>query len=146
MVQRLARWIGILGACSVTACLGGVPPSPIEPSDPQRIVELSEDQLDATGQSLTRYRGEPPVDIWPYVAAIEPWSPDLATGVPAQVYRNGSGTFLHVLVRSADEVSFQVLVIDAMRSEIRGHRRIRPTERYGMQPPRSVQRSAGRLR
>ena len=126
-------WMGILGACALTSCLGGVSARRMQPSEPERVIELSDDQLDATGQSLTRYRGEPRVDIWPYVAAIEPQSPDLATGTPAQIYRNGSGTFLHVLVRGADQVSFQVLVIDVMREQILGHRRIRPTERYGMQ-------------
>lgn len=99
---------------------------------------LSREQFLATfGEPMSRAgEGEqPPFDFWPDFDAI-PSSDfeghDCSGGEVEAVYRDPSGRFEHVLVRSDDRNVFMVLVLDRPALAAYGHRLLDLNREYGL--------------
>jgi hypothetical protein len=75
------------------------------------------------------------IDIWPYVAAIpasELNGHATVTGVIEHAYRNGAGTFDHVLVLTKTKNTYLVVVVDLVADRIHGHRILDLKAEYGL--------------
>jgi hypothetical protein len=75
------------------------------------------------------------IDIWPYVASIPATDlsgEDILDGRVAHVYRNADGTCDHVLVLTATQNVFLVVVVDLTRDCIVGHHLLDLNREYGL--------------
>lgn len=72
------------------------------------------------------------IDIWPYVATIpsSELSGNVVDGSVEHVYRNGNGTFDHVLVVTRTKNVFLAVVIDLARDAIYGHHLLDLNQEY----------------
>lgn len=76
------------------------------------------------------------IDIWPYVAAI--LTCDLAhhtiiDGCAERVYRNGDGTFDHVLVPTMTRNAYLAVVVDLVQDSVMGHYLLNLNREYGLE-------------
>ena len=78
----------------------------------------------------------PAVDIWHYVGQLTKDKEVLEYVYNNQliemVYRNGTGTFDHVLLPTNNSDTFVVIVVDLEQKKIIGHRRLDLNEEYGL--------------
>jgi hypothetical protein len=75
------------------------------------------------------------IDIWPYVAAIpgnELFGNEIVKGCVEHVYRNGTGTFDHVLVVTRTKNVFVAVIVDLARETIFGHHLLDLNHEYGL--------------
>ncbi len=79
---------------------------------------------------------EPVVDIWPYVQQLTLDKVVLdhvyENGLVEKVYRNGRGTFDHVLLPTDNLNVFIVIIVDLKQKNIRGHFKIDLNKEYGL--------------
>ena len=79
----------------------------------------------------------PAVDIWHYVGQLtkdrEVLEYVYKNQLVEMVYRNGTGTFDHVLLPTDNPDTFVVIVVDLEQKKIKGHRRLDLNEEYGPQ-------------
>lgn len=79
---------------------------------------------------------DPVVDIWQYVGQLAKDKEVLEYVYKNQlvemVYRNGAGTFDHVLLPTDNSDTFTVIVVDLKQKKIKGHRRLDLNEEYGL--------------
>jgi len=99
---------------------------------------LSEQEFKATlaepMQQLDK-ETEPPFVFWPYFDAIPAadfCDHDCSDGAVDVVYRNPTGRYEHVLVRSDDTNVFMVLVLDRSEGVVLGHRLLDLNKEYGL--------------
>jgi hypothetical protein len=103
---------------------------------------LSREQYLATFGGAMSRAGEdegPPFDFWPYFDAIPPADfegHDCSAGAVEAVYREPTGRYEHVLVRSEDRNVVIVLVLDRAASEVYGHRLLDLNREYGLEGER----------
>jgi hypothetical protein len=76
-----------------------------------------------------------PFDFWDYFDAIPPADfegHDCSAGEVESVYREPSGRYEHVLVKSEDRNVFMVLVLDLRDEKVYGHRLLNLRREYGL--------------
>ena len=76
------------------------------------------------------------IDIWPYVAAIparELFGNTIVDGCVEHVYRNGSGTFDHVLVVTQTRNVYVAVVADLATYTVLGHYLLNLNREYGLE-------------
>ncbi len=77
-------------------------------------------------------------DFWDYFDQIDPLdfeNHDFSEGEVGYVYRDPSGSFEHVLVKSEDRNVFMVLVLHRLELKIVGHHLLDLNEEYGLLDP-----------
>lgn len=79
--------------------------------------------------------GGPPFDFWPYFDAIPAADfagHDCSAGEVESAYRDPSGRYEHVLVKSGDRNVFMALVLDLSGGRVYGHRLLDLNREYGL--------------
>ncbi|MFO0960268.1 MAG: hypothetical protein U0800_22980 [Isosphaeraceae bacterium] len=98
---------------------------------------LSREQYLSTFDSPMRRAGVegPPFDFWPYFNAIPPadYEGHDCSGCEVEsVYRDPSGRYEHVLVKSQDRNVFMALVLDLSSERVYGHWLLDLNREYGL--------------
>ncbi|OCX52733.1 hypothetical protein BEL04_12910 [Mucilaginibacter sp. PPCGB 2223] len=101
--------------------------------------ELTQEQFEGTMISPmvnVTESAEAIVDIWPYIEQlvnnhlVNQYVYD--NGLVEFVYRNGTNTYEHILLPTADKNTFVIIVVDILKSEILGHHRLDLGKLYGL--------------
>ncbi len=75
------------------------------------------------------------IEIWPYVDALGDGDPYFVAGNDVEaVYASADGRYHHVLVPSAREREYLVVVVDVARNAVIGHHALTLTDQYGVRP------------
>ena len=80
----------------------------------------------------------PPFDFWDYFEQIDPTDfekYDCSDGEVDIAYRDPTGRFEHVLVKSTDPNVFMVLILDRTELRVFGHHLLDLNKEYGLTEP-----------